>query len=143
MDQTQYSTGSPHSSFPDLASFCSRNWKVPVREISRHTKPHPTIDKGTEQQPKQFSRDASGSITGITTLTSQQKNWRVLKGKGTVHPRTGHKDPEGKWKIQSQSFFYLGTRMGWVFNAAPQLLYPQERDPVPIVREAGWAPGLV
>ena len=25
----------------------------------------------------------------------------------------------------------------------PQLLYTQERDPVPIVYEAGWAPGAV
>jgi hypothetical protein len=25
----------------------------------------------------------------------------------------------------------------------PQLLYSQERDPVPIVEEAGWAPGTV
>ena len=28
-------------------------------------------------------------------------------------------------------------------NATPRPLYPQERDPVPIVQEAGWAPGLV
>jgi hypothetical protein len=29
--------------------------------------------------------------------------------------------------------------MGWVVNAAPGLLYPRLRDPVPIVEEAGWA----
>jgi hypothetical protein len=28
-------------------------------------------------------------------------------------------------------------------NATPQPLYPRERDPVPIVQEAGWAPGPV
>ena len=33
--------------------------------------------------------------------------------------------------------------MGWVVNATPRPLYPQERDPVPIVQEAGWAPGPV
>jgi hypothetical protein len=33
--------------------------------------------------------------------------------------------------------------MGWVVNTTPQLLYPRERDPVPIVREAGWVPGPV
>ena len=26
-------------------------------------------------------------------------------------------------------------------NATPQPPYPRERDPVPIVQEAGWAPG--
>ena len=33
--------------------------------------------------------------------------------------------------------------MGWVVNATPRLLYPRERDPVPIVQEAGWATGPV
>jgi hypothetical protein len=33
--------------------------------------------------------------------------------------------------------------MGWVVNTTPWLLYPWERDPVPIVQEAGWAPGPV
>jgi hypothetical protein len=28
-------------------------------------------------------------------------------------------------------------------NVTPQPLYPRERDPVPIVQEAGWAPGPV
>jgi hypothetical protein len=33
--------------------------------------------------------------------------------------------------------------MGWVVNATPRPLYPQKREPVPIVQEAGWAPGPV
>ena len=33
--------------------------------------------------------------------------------------------------------------MGWVVNATPQPLYPRERNQVPIVQEAGWAPGPV
>jgi hypothetical protein len=42
------------------------------------------------------------------------------------------------------SFFNLGaTRWGWMVNATPRPLYPRERDPVPIVYEAGWAPGPV
>ena len=28
-------------------------------------------------------------------------------------------------------------------NATPRSLYPWEKDPVPIVQEAGWAPGPV
>ena len=35
------------------------------------------------------------------------------------------------------------TRWGWVVNVTPWPLYPQERDPVPIVQEAGWSPGPV
>jgi hypothetical protein len=33
--------------------------------------------------------------------------------------------------------------MGLVFNVTARPLYSQERDPVPIVWEAGWAPGPV
>jgi hypothetical protein len=33
--------------------------------------------------------------------------------------------------------------MGWVVNATPRPLYPRERDPVPIVQEAGLAAGPV
>ena len=33
--------------------------------------------------------------------------------------------------------------MGWVVNTTPRPLYHQERDSVPIVQEARWAPGSV
>ena len=33
--------------------------------------------------------------------------------------------------------------MGWLVNATPRPLYRRERDPVPIVLEAGWAQGQV
>ena len=35
----------------------------------------------------------------------------------------------------------LGASWGWVANATPRLLYPRERERVPIVQEAGWASG--
>jgi hypothetical protein len=33
--------------------------------------------------------------------------------------------------------------MGWVVNTTVRSLYLRERNPVPIVLEAGWAPGPV
>jgi hypothetical protein len=33
--------------------------------------------------------------------------------------------------------------MGWVVSITPRLLYPRERDPVPILYEAWWALGPV
>jgi hypothetical protein len=45
--------------------------------------------------------------------------------------------------IYLYSFFNLACRWGWVVKATPQPLYPWKRDPVPIVHEAGWAPGPV
>jgi hypothetical protein len=37
----------------------------------------------------------------------------------------------------------LGTRREWVVSTMPWLHYSWERDPVPILQEAGWASGLV
>ena len=36
-----------------------------------------------------------------------------------------------------------GTRRGWGVSVTPRLLYTPGKDPVPIVQEAGWAPGPV
>ena len=33
--------------------------------------------------------------------------------------------------------------MGWMVNATPRPFYPRERDSVPILKEAAWAPGLI
>jgi len=40
-------------------------------------------------------------------------------------------------------FHHHGTRRGWVVSSTPQPYFTPERDPVPIVQEAGWAPGPV
>ena len=33
--------------------------------------------------------------------------------------------------------------MGWLVNTTSRPLYPRERNPVPIVQDAGWTPGPV
>jgi len=38
---------------------------------------------------------------------------------------------------------YVGSEWGWVINATHWPLYCWERYPIPIVQEAGWAPGPV
>jgi len=35
------------------------------------------------------------------------------------------------------------TRRGWVFSSMPRLYLTPGKDPVPILQEAGWAPGPV
>jgi hypothetical protein len=39
--------------------------------------------------------------------------------------------------------FNLSAGKGGVVNAMPRMLYPYEKDPIPIVQEAGWAPWTV
>ena len=46
-------------------------------------------------------------------------------------------------QVQLYSFFNMYTRWGWVVNATARPLYPRERESVPTVQEAGWAPGPV
>ena len=40
-------------------------------------------------------------------------------------------------------FLDHGTRRGWVVSSTPRLPFTPGKDPVPIVQEAGWAPGPV
>jgi hypothetical protein len=56
---------------------------------------------------------------------------------------------EHTMKVQSANrcidllFLNFGDRWGFVVKSTPWMFYPRERDPVPIVHETGWAPGLV
>ena len=66
----------------------------------------------------------------------------LLKGKGKGLPRTGHEGPDGEqmYKLYSSSTSALEVG-GW---SAPRLgRFTPRKDPVPIVQEAGWAPGPV
>ena len=40
-------------------------------------------------------------------------------------------------------FHDRGTRRGWVVSSTPRPYFTPGKDPVPIVQEAGWAPGPV
>jgi len=73
-------------------------------------------------------------------MLSPDSSYTVQKGKDKVCPITGHEDPEGEAEVQFYTFFNLGTRWGWVVNATSWPLYSQERDLVPTVEKAGWAP---
>ena len=40
-------------------------------------------------------------------------------------------------------FLHRGTRRRWVVSSTPRPYFTTGKDPVPIVQEAGWAPGPV
>jgi hypothetical protein len=46
-------------------------------------------------------------------------------------------------KAMTAQLYFLTSALdgGWVVNPMPRWLYPLDIDPVPIVQEAGWAPG--
>ena len=64
--------------------------------------------------------------------------------------RTGDRIPPGEGeagdfpqKVSRGTVSLTSRWMGWVVNATLRPLKPRKRDPVPIVEEAGWAPGPV
>jgi hypothetical protein len=55
---------------------------------------------------------------------------------------TGH-TAHGGSKGVALPFLDHSTRRGWEVSVTPRPLFTPGTDPVPIVQEAGWAPGLV
>jgi hypothetical protein len=53
--------------------------------------------------------------------------------------RTAHRRSRGI----ALPFHDHGTRRGWGVSVTPRPLFTPGKDPVPIVQEAGWAPGPV
>jgi len=51
--------------------------------------------------------------------------------------RTAHRGSRGI----ALPFLDHSTRRGWGVSVTPRLLFTPRKDPVPIVQEAGWAPG--
>jgi len=66
----------------------------------------------------------------------------MIKGKGKDHPKTGHEGPKGEYRYSSiLSLTSTLEGNGWSM-ACPGHFTPG-KDLVPIVWEAGWAPGPV
>jgi hypothetical protein len=57
------------------------------------------------------------------------------KAKGKGHPITGHEGPEGEQKYSS-TLSLTSALDGWVVNATPRPLYPQERPGTHFI--VGW-----
>jgi len=55
---------------------------------------------------------------------------------------TGRTAPKGSRSI-ALPFLDHGSRSGWGVSVTPRPLFTPGKDPVPIVQEAGWTPGLV
>jgi hypothetical protein len=53
--------------------------------------------------------------------------------------RTAHRGSRGI----ALPFLDNGTRRGWKVSVTPRPLFTPGKDPVPVVQEAGWAPGPV
>jgi hypothetical protein len=62
------------------------------------------------------------------------------KGKFTLYQTMKTQRGEG---IKLYSFPNLGAKWGWVVTVTLRPQCPRERDPAPLLQEAGWIPGTV
>ena len=67
----------------------------------------------------------------------------ITEDKGKGHPRTGHEGPEGEQMYSSTLPSTSMLRWWWVGGQHHAAAALPRKDPVPIVQEAGWAPGPV
>jgi len=83
-------------------------------------------------------RDSSRHISARHTVKVKVK-CTLVQALRLCTGRTAHR---GSRSI-ALLFLDHGTRRGWAVNVTPQPLFTTGKDPVPIVQEAGWAPGPV
>jgi hypothetical protein len=76
--------------------------------------------------------DAEGTVKGMVNCTLVQA-LRLCTGS------TAHRGSRGI----ALPFHDHGTRRGWGVSVTPRPLFTPGKDPVPIVQEVGWAPGMI
>jgi hypothetical protein len=64
-------------------------------------------------------------------------------GKGKVHPKTDHEDPEEVYRYNSTLSLTSALDGGGWSMPHPGCLTPNKKELVPIVQEAWWAPRMV
>ena len=81
---------------------------------------------------------------GTLNLATNEIN--RVKRKTYISPSNKPQGPKLGAEVQLHSFSNLGAIWGGggpVINATPRRFYPRDKDPVPMVQEAAWAPGPV
>ena len=134
-------------------SECNETWSFSIcfrgkknLQLSNFTKMHPV---GAELFHADERRDMTKLTVACRNFVNTLKHqiiWIKVKIKCTVVQalrlctgRTAHRGSRGIALLLLDH----GTRRGWVINFTPRPRFPPGKDPVPIVQEAGWTPGLL
>jgi len=108
-----------------LSPFCARSFQSMIHPVS-HQNPICTCPSPTR-----------ATRLGHLILNIR---WGV---KCKVIPLQARCGPDGVGTGIALLFHDRGTRRGWVVRSTPRPHFNPGKDPVPIVQEAGWAPGPV
>jgi len=79
------------------------------------------------------------ALLGLCTGRTTHRGSRGIAVLRLCTGRTAHRGSRGIALL----FHDHGTRRGWGVSITPRPLFTAGKDPVPIVQEAGWAPGPV
>jgi hypothetical protein len=121
----------------DIIFFCTPNM---ARWGLGPTCPISTIKLNTPSSSVKVMNRCSYTCTPPYPLhRKHSNNFTFLVRNSKVHPRRGHESPQGGYKYSSTlSSTLVLDRYGWS-TPRPSRFTP-EKDPLPIVLEAGWAP---
>jgi hypothetical protein len=143
----------------DVLNFCVLTWKKTlhhsyyVREEIQGEYSH-LFSRLSETNVNIIFWDITSSVTGFLSpgvlgfkygprdgrsFSSVRLGKCHRKGKGKVIPLQARCGPEGIALLLHDR----GTRRGWVVSSTPRPLFTPGKEPVPILQEAGWAPGSV
>ena len=86
-----------------------------------------------------MSSGLEGGCYNITKLVNVKVNCTLVQALRLCTGRTAHRGSRGI----ALPFHDHGTRRVWGVYLTPRSLFTPGKDPVPIVQEAGWAPGPV
>jgi hypothetical protein len=78
-------------------------------------------------------------VQALRPCTGRKVKCTLVQALRLCTDRTTHKGRRGI----ALPFHDHGTRRGWGVSVTPWLLFTPGKGPVPIVQEAGWAPGPV
>ena len=107
----------------------SENWTIKARDARRMT----------VAEMKYMRKTAGYILPGHKTNTEVKVKCTLLQALRFGTGRTTHRGSRGIDLL----FFDYGTRKGWGVSVTPRPLFTPGKEPVPIVQEAGWAPGPV
>ena len=86
-----------------------------------------------------LSRDVFAVLTSVTTYSKLKVKCTLVQALRLCTGRTAHKGSSGI----ALPFHERSARSEWGVSVTPRLLFTPVKEPVPIVQEAGWAPGPV
>ena len=82
------------------------------------------------------------SVLSVVTALTELPQFITCKGKCKIRPRTCHEGSEGE-QMYSSSHSLTSTLEVGGWSTPRSGRFSHRKDPVPIVQEAGWAPGTV